>query len=65
MREVTGMRLSWILFLLSLMALLFADKMDTALHGEKALKKVLLVFGSGTALICALAMAIHFFPALA
>lgn len=52
------MRLSWILFLLSLMVLLFADKIDAACHGEKALKKVLLVFGSATALLCAFAMAV-------
>lgn len=48
------------LLLAALTAILSAEKVDQAFHGEKVLQKVLLVFGGGTILVCFIGMTAHF-----
>ena len=43
---------------------LFADRIDTAVKGDKKVKKVIAVFGIGVFLICAFAIAVSILEAV-
>ena len=51
------MKIFSILFMIAAIACaLFADKIDTAVKGEKKVKKVIIVFSAGILLICTVAI---------
>ena len=41
----------WWLFILAVFMGVFADKIDSAIKADKELRKVILVFGAGTAVV--------------
>ena len=46
------------LMIAAIVCILFADRIDTVVKGDKKVKKVIVVFGVGVFLICALAIAV-------
>ena len=46
------------LMIVAIVCTLFADRIDTIVKGDKKVKKVIVVFGVGVFLICALAIAV-------
>ena len=46
------------LMIVAIVCTLFADRIDTVVKGDKKVKKVIVVFGVGVFLICALAIAV-------
>ena len=46
------------LMIVSLVCVLFSDKIDTAVKGDKKVKKVIVVFGVGVFLICVFAIVV-------
>ena len=46
------------LMIVSLVCILFSDKIDTAVQGNKEVKKVIVVFGVGTLLVCTFAIVV-------
>ena len=50
--------ISVLLMIVAIVCTLFADRIDTIVKGDKKVKKVIVVFGVGVFLICALAIAV-------
>ena len=48
------------LMIVALVCVLFSDKIDTAVHGNKEVKKVIVVFGVGTLVVCTFAIVVSF-----
>ena len=46
------------LMIVSLVCALFADRIDTAVQGNKEVKKVIVVFGVGTLVVCTFAIVV-------
>lgn len=46
------------LMIVAIVCALFADRIDTAVKGDKKVKKVIVVFGVGVFLICMLALVV-------
>ena len=46
------------LMIVSLVCILFSDKIDTAVQGNKEVKKVIVVFGVGTLVVCTFAIVV-------
>ena len=46
------------LMIVALVCVLFSDKIDTAVQGNKEVKKVIVVFGVGTLLVCTFAIVV-------
>lgn len=46
------------LMIVSLVCVLFSDKIDTAVKGDKKVKKVIVVFGVGTLVVCTFAIVV-------
>ena len=49
-------KFSVLLMILAIVCALFADKIDTAVNGNKKVKKVLVVFSVGVLLVCTIAI---------
>ena len=49
-------KLSVLLMIAAIVCTLFADKIDTAVKGDKKVKKVIVVFGIGVLLVCTIAI---------
>ena len=47
------------LMIVALVCILFADRIDMAVQGNKEVKKVIVVFGVGTLLVCTLAIVVN------
>ena len=58
--EVMGVKsvekFSVLLLILAIVCALFADKIDTAVKGDKKVKKVIIVFSVGILLVCTIAI---------
>ena len=46
------------LMIATIVCVLFADRIDTAVKGDKKAKKVIVIFGMGVLLICTLAIVV-------
>ena len=46
------------LMIVSFVCVLFSDKIDTAVQGNKEVKKVIVVFGVGALLVCTFAIVV-------
>lgn len=49
-------KLSVLLMIAAIVCALFADKIDTAVKGDKRVKKVMVVFSVGVLLVCTIAI---------
>lgn len=49
-------KFSVLLLILAIVCALFADKIDTAVKGDKKVKKVIIVFSVGILLVCTIAI---------
>lgn len=49
-------KLSALLMIAAIVCALFADKIDTAVKGDKKVKKVIVVFSVGVLLVCTIAI---------
>ena len=58
MEKVSVLFISVLLMIVAIVCTLFADRIDTIVKGDKKVKKVIVVFGVGIFLICALAIAV-------
>ena len=58
MEKVSVLFISVLLMIVAIVCTLFADRIDTVVKGDKKVKKVIVVFGVGVFLICALAIAV-------
>ena len=58
MEKIPVLLISVPLMIAAIMCTLFAERIDTAVKGDKKVKKVIVVFGVGVFLICALAIAV-------
>lgn len=58
MEKVSVLFISVLLMIVAIVCTLFADRIDTIVKGDKKVKKVIVVFGVGVFLICALAIAV-------
>lgn len=47
------------LMIVALVCILFADRIDMAVQGNKEVKKVIVVFGVGTLLVCTLPIVVN------
>ena len=58
MEKISVLLISVPLMIVAIVCALFADRIDTAVKGDKKVKKVIVVSGVGVFLICALAIAV-------
>ena len=58
MEKISVLLISVPLMIVAIVFMLFADRIDTVVKGDKKVKKVIVVFGVGVFLICALAIAV-------
>ena len=58
MEKIPVLLISVPLMIAAIVCTLFADRIDTAVKGDKKVKKVIAVFGIGVFLICAFAIAV-------
>ena len=58
MEKISVLFISVLLMIVAIVCTLFADRIDTIVKGDKKVKKVIVVFGVGVFLICALAIAV-------
>ena len=58
MEKISVLLISVPLMIVAIVCALFADRIDTAVKGDKKVKKVIAVFGIGVFLICAFAIAV-------
>ena len=58
MAKISVLLISVPLMIVAIMCTLFADRIDTAVKGDKKVKKVIVVFGVGVILICMFAIAV-------
>lgn len=58
MEKISVLFISVPLMIVAIVCTLFADRIDTIVKGDKKVKKVIVVFGVGVFLICALAIAV-------
>ena len=58
MEKISVLFISVLLMIVAIVCTLFADRIDTIVKGDKKVKKVMVVFGVGVFLICALAIAV-------
>ena len=58
MKKIPVLLISVPLMIAAIVCTLFADRIDTAVKGDKKVKKVIAVFGIGVFLICAFAIAV-------
>ena len=49
-------KFSVLLMIVAIVCALFADKIDTAVKGDKKVKKVIVVFSVGVLLVCTIAL---------
>lgn len=49
-------KISVLLIIAAIACALFADKIDTAVKGDKKVKKVIVVFSAGVLLVCTIAI---------
>ena len=55
MGKIWALLISVPLMIAAIVCILFADRIDTVVKGEKEVKKVIVVFGAGVVLVCTLA----------
>lgn len=55
------MQLYWWLLIPAILLAIFSDRIDKAVKADKKLGKVVLVFGSGVALVCFIAILASYF----
>lgn len=58
MEKIFMLLISVPLMIAAVVCTLFADRIDTAVKGDKKVKKVIAVFGVGVLLVCTLAVAV-------
>lgn len=58
MAKISVLLISVPLMIVAIMCTLFADRIDTAVKGDKKVKKVIVVFGVGVIIICMFAIAV-------
>lgn len=58
MGKISVLLISVPLMIVAIVCTLFADKIDTAVKGDKKVKKVIVIFGVGVFLICVLALVV-------
>jgi hypothetical protein len=58
MEKISVLLISVPLMIVAIVCTLFADRIDTAVKGDKKVKKVIVVFGVGVFLICVLALVV-------
>ena len=58
MEKIFVLLISVPLMIAAIVCTLFADRIDTAVKGDKRVKKVIVVFGVGVLLVCTLAVAV-------
>ena len=51
-------KFSVLLMIVAIVCALFADKIDTAVKGDKKVKKVIVVFSVGVLLVCTIAIVV-------
>ena len=56
MEKISVLLISVPLMIVAIVCALFADRIDTAVKGDKKVKKVIVVFGVGVVLVCTLAI---------
>ena len=57
MGEISVLSISVPLMTAAVLCVLFADRIDAAVKGDRTVKKVIVVFGAGVLSICTLAVA--------
>lgn len=58
MGKISVLLISVPLMIVAIVCTLFADRIDTAVKGDKKVKKVIVIFGVGVFLICVLALVV-------
>lgn len=58
MEKISVLLISVPLMIVAVVCILFADRIDTVVKGDKKVKKVIVVFGVGVFLICALSIVV-------
>ena len=58
MEKISVLLISVPLMIVAIVCTLFADRIDTVVKGDKKVKKVIVVFGVGVFLICALSIVV-------
>lgn len=58
MEKISVLLISVPLMIVTVVCILFADKIDTVVKRDKKVKKVIVVFGVGVFLICALSIVV-------
>ena len=58
MEKISVFLISVPLMIVAFVCALFADRIDTAVQGNKEVKKVIVVFGVGTLLVCTFAIVV-------
>lgn len=58
MEKISVLLISVPLMAAAIVCMLFADRIDTVVKGNKKVKKVIVVFGMGVFLICAFAIVV-------
>ena len=56
MEKISVLLISVPLMIVAIVCTLFADRLDTAVKGDKQIKKVIVIFSVGVLLICAIAI---------
>ena len=59
MEKISVLLISVPLMIAAIVCTLFADRIDTAVKGDKKVKKVIVVFSVGVFFICAFAIAVR------
>ena len=60
MEKISVLLISVPLMIAAIVCTLFADRIDTAVKGDKKVKKVIVVFGVGTLVVCTFAIVVSF-----
>ena len=58
MEKISVLLISVPLMIAAIVCVLFADKIDTVVKGDKKVKKVIVVFGVGALLVCTFAIVV-------
>ena len=58
MEKISVLLISVPLMIVAIVCALFADRIDTAVKGDKKVKKVIVVFGVGTLVVCTFAIVV-------
>ena len=58
MEKISVFLISVPLMIVAFVCVLFADRIDTAVQGNKEVKKVIVVFGVGTLVVCTFAIVV-------